>query len=304
MKRIRRYRWLLVVGMAFAFYKSGAQGIFAYRAMVDTIRKDAFYQVRLTPEIIAKCKADLADLRLLGPGDRFVSYVLKDCRAGTNEEKEWLPVPGAVMTQKDSSDKHSYIDLRFSEAYEIDRLAFVIRDPVFYKRDAVVFAEGAAAAEWMSVTSITLAPGATLLNIPSVKTGRLRIDITNADNAPLVINEVAGFQASRCLLAYLKAGSGYQVLAGNAQAVAPEYDLKYFTDSLTATPPILFPGLLQQATFVNNQAAAPVTGTKARSGKQADLLLWSILLAILILLVYFSVRMVKAITQKERHDRI
>ncbi|HLZ87118.1 MAG TPA: hypothetical protein VKQ52_07760 [Puia sp.] len=304
MRKKGRYRWLPAVLLVFVCCRAGAQGVFAWRATADTVSRDGFYQILLTPEVVAKCRADLGDLRILGPGNRFVSYVLKDSWEGATAEKDRLTIPGAVMAQKDSSDQHSYVDLRFPEAYEVDWLSFSIRDPVFYKRAAEVFAEGANGAGWTRVTSITLAPTAYMVKIPSVKTRRLRVVVANADNAPLVINGAGGFQAARCLLAYLKAGMVYQVLAGNAQAAAPEYDLKYFTDSLTKTPPTLLLGPTEYAAYVNDHPAAPATKAKTVPGGHSGLLLWSILLAILILLIYFSVKMARVITQKEQHDRV
>jgi len=135
---------VLVAGMTLFFCKGGAQGVFAFRARLkDTVSADGFYQILLTPEVVAKCRVDLADVRILGPDNRFVSYVLKNSRAGKKEEEEWLSISGAVFTQKDSSNKHTYVYLRFPEAYEIDWVAFMIRDPTFYKREAKVSAAGA-----------------------------------------------------------------------------------------------------------------------------------------------------------------
>jgi len=209
--------------------------------------------------------------------------------------------------QKDSSNKHSYLDVRFPDAYELDQLSFVIRDPAFYKRDAEVFAQGADTTAWISLTTVTLKPGSKSFPLPMAKTRRLRIDIANADNAPLVVREVAGSQAPRWLVTYLKAGSAYQVLTGDGQAAKPEYDLKDFTDSLTTTPPTLAPGPVQAAVAADQPvqpASTAVASKVAEPAHRGNLVLWGILLAILILLVFFSVRMVKAITQKEQNDRV
>jgi hypothetical protein len=279
-------------------------GSFNWQASLDTIPKEGFYQILLTPEIVAKCSKDnLADLRLITADNRFVSYVSKDSRGIPDTSKGWLSIPAPRLAQKDSNNSHSYLDVRFPDVYEIDRLAFTIRDPVFYKREATLFAGGVNENEWVLVTSITLAPRGSLFLIPSVKTRRLRIVIANADNAPLVVNKIAGYQQARWLIAYLKAGMGYRIVTGNAQAVAPQYDLKYFTDSLTTALPTLVPGVLRQAAVANDQSVPP--SAKTTSGAHSGgLLLWSILLVILILLVYFSVRMVRSITKKEGDDRI
>ena len=309
MKKRNRYRvvaLLLLVMGAVVWEGARAQGVFRWRAPVDTVRKEGFYLVVLTPPLVARCRADLADLRVVGPDGRFVSYVLKDSRANDSLENKWFTISGVVVSQKDSSDKHSYIDVRLPGWYEIDRLGFRVDDPVFYKRTAQVYAEGGKAGEWTSVATITLAPRQSLIGIPSVKTRRLTIDIANADNAPLVIRGLNCIQASRYLVAYLKPGAGYAVVAGNTQATAPEYDLGYFTDSLKTAPPVLMIGLVEPAAVANVQPAMPAApaAPAAHTAQKDGWVLWSILLAILILLVYFTVRMVKAIRQKEQHDRI
>jgi len=292
------------MGLLFIAGGVSGQARFGWKSALDTIRHDGFYRILLTPEIVAKCsRADLGDLRIVGSDKRFVSYVLKDSIGG----KERLAVPGASLVQKDSSDKHSYLDVRFPDAYELDQLSFLIQDPAFYKRDAEVTAQGLDTTEWMLLTTVTLKPGSRSFALPAVKTRRLRIDITNADNAPLVVREVSGAQAPRWLVTYLKAGAAYQVLTGDGHAAKPEYDLKYFTDSLTTMPPTLAAGPVLTAVAADQPseqapvAAAPKAVEPAHSG---NLLLWGILLAILILLVFFSVRMVKSITQKEQNDRV
>ncbi len=312
--------WLMAACMGLAFSQALAQGSFTYKATLDTITKDAFYEIDLPPGLVAKCRSDLADLRILGPAKRFVAYVLKNPSTTGDGEKKYAVLPGAVMVQKDSGNKHSYIDVEYPEAYLIDWMAFVIRSPVYYRRKAQVLAEGACAGEWVSLNEIVLESNTPSVKIGNVKTRRLRIDIANEDNAPLVINEVACFQSSRSLLAYLQAGSVYELLAGDAQATAPDYDLKYFTDSMHGSLKELAPGPPQwldareQAVLAGIQAAGQpafqpadtadrhkaIAGRKDRS----RLLLWASLLAVLLLLVYFSIKMVKAIAQKDTHDRI
>jgi hypothetical protein len=310
MKKRRRYsvRFFVCLSIACAWpgTPAQAQGTFAYRAKFDTVGADGFYQIILTPELVAKCKPDLGDLRILGPDKRFVSYVLKDSRATADTTKDILPIPGAKMVQKDSSNKHSYISVEFSEAYAIDWVGVVIHSPVFYKRRLQILAEGNMG-EWVVITGTDIDPAEKLFRVPAIKTRRLRIDIANADNAPLVIGEIACFQTTRYLLAYLRAGDAYQLFTGNPQAIVPDYDLKYFTDSLKATPLNLSIESIQKIGSQDQPTVITptVTSKDTTAGKNhSGLLLWSCLLAVLLFLVYFSVRMVKAIAKKDAHDRI
>src|ERR1700753_553899 len=100
------------------------------------------------------------------------------------------------MTQKDSTDIHSYLRVVFPEAYEMDYVALVVRSPALFKRKVTIEANG------VTIFEGSVASDQLMFSVASVKTKALRVDIDNADNAPLVINEVACFQASRYLLAY------------------------------------------------------------------------------------------------------
>jgi len=231
-----------------------------------------------------------------------MSYVLREPLVMGTTDSGWLALPAGRLVQKDSSDKHSYLELGWDEAYEIDRVGLTVRDPVFYKREVEIYAEGVHAGEWAYVCRYSLSPGAGYFAIPPVKTRRIRLVIANADNAPLLVREMAGFQAPRFLVSYLRAGEHYALLAGDAQAGAPEYDLKSFTDSLKSQPVTLIPGSMQRAAVADKVAAA--VAKPAAGERSGGLLLWGILLALLILLTFLSVKMVKNITQKERHDRL
>lgn len=301
-----RRGWLLAACIGLVVARAGAQGTFAYRSALDTVGVTGFYRIILSPELIAKCRADLADLRILGADNRFVPYVLTDPSKEKDLKNPRVSVPGR-MSQKDSSNKHSFITLLYPDSYRIGELAFQIRDPVFYKRNAVVYAEGASPGQWLSIANITIDPRHLHFDLPPTKTRQLRIDIANADNAPLVISDAAGFQESVCLLAYLKASSGYQVLAGNAKAIAPEYDLKYFTDSLKEKPADLLVGRLQP---MNDKDQPPGTteipNPKKTAGHKdhSGILLWSIITLVLLLLIYLSVKLARATAQKDANNRL
>lgn len=57
--------------------QSHAWDSFAYKASLDTITRTGWYEITLTPEIVAKCKENLADIRIADPHGQFVPYVLQ-----------------------------------------------------------------------------------------------------------------------------------------------------------------------------------------------------------------------------------
>ncbi len=102
-------------------------------------------------------------------------------------------------------------------------------------------------------------------------------------------------ELNRYVLTYLQPGNGYDLLAGNPGATAPEYDLKYFTDSLSRDPEELTAGPLspirpglEPETKVAPDHSGPV--------------LWIILILVLLSLAFLSIKMANAIRKK--HDRL
>src|SRR5579859_86083 len=82
MKSIKQHRLLplvmgCVAGVAGLILPCRAQFPYAYRANLDTVGRTAFYKIILPPELIAKCKPDLADLRVQDEAGKQIPYVLK-----------------------------------------------------------------------------------------------------------------------------------------------------------------------------------------------------------------------------------
>jgi hypothetical protein len=407
---------------------SQAQDSYAWQASLDTIRQAAFYKIILTPDLVAKCRQDLPDLRIAGRDGKFIPYVLKSdlpvlstdgfkefhilsnrqiqdsttevviekgtpsplnylllvmknssahrtaTLSGSDDRRKWyairehielqeagsdtadhfvqsvafpsssyhyfkmilddkgrLPLfilkagmytrsltngmyqdlPDPAIRQKDSSDKHSYITLSYPEPYRIDKLDLGIQGPALYRRHVRIFETGAegpndtghartavgmtdaaGTAERSLVLEITLDPLNTSFRFPPVKTSRLLIDISNEDNAPLLLQRATSSQLDQYLLAWLQPGSGYRLLAGNAHATAPEYDLKYFADTVSRITDEIRIGQLQP--IANPKNPNPPAGKD-----HSVFLLWSIIAGVLLLLIFLSIQMVKAIPKKD-----
>jgi hypothetical protein len=301
----RRRLFDLVAGCGFmliGLYCHG-QDSFRYRARVDTVGATGFYAIVLSPGVLAKSTAGLTDLRIRDvKNGQFVPYVLKEGAPAAGEDDYQL-LPDPVFRQNDSSDRHSYLELEWPEAYRIERLSLGISTPALYKRMVKVYNEEAGGG-LSEVALISIDPHAGVFRIPVVKTGRLRIDIANADNAPLKIRKISSWQATVYLLSYLQDTSSYEVLTGNGSAIAPEYDLNFFADSMKREARELKTGAILQVkpAFV---AAPPTVGHGGdRAAKRETALLWGCVLVVLLFLIYFSIRMVKAIGKKDANDRL
>jgi hypothetical protein len=208
---------------------------------------------------------------------------------------KYVGVPFPALVQKDSSDKHSYITLQYRDRYRIDKLELLLEGPALFKRHAWIYDLGNAGSRLVAETTLSSSGGP--LSIPAIKTNSLLVDIANQDDKPLVVLAIRTAQLNQYLLAWLAQGSGYSLVAGNAQAVQPEYDLRYFADSLTRDPQEIMAGPVQP---IGSHEPAMVRPGRDRSG----LILWSILAIVLVLLVSLSFKMARAIPKKEHHDRL
>jgi len=400
MKREKLLKGLLLSWMLLVFLRGKAQDFFAYEAPLDTVGQAGFYKVILTPDAVAKCKRDLADLRILDAHGRITPYVLRSdlpirtgesfsefpilpakagadssnevqianwssgsihslllyvhnftvrrnfTLSGSDDRQKWFaikehilwqpsnddsteyfiqridfpasnyhyfkiiqeekgvlpvnilragiatehvaggsyrPTPAPQILQKDSSDHHSYVTLNYGEPYLTDKLELDVVGPRLYKRKARIFSKE----DPYASVSLDIDPIHHTFLLPSFKTRVLILEIDNEDNAPLVVNNIVTSQLERYLLVWLQPGTEYRLLAGNVNAGAPAYDLKYFIDSVRREPGEILPGALQA---VVTPAVLPVKH-KSRSG----VLLWVIISVVLVLLIFLSFRMLKAI---------
>lgn len=403
MKRKKLFNSLLLSGTLLFCIQGNAQNGFAYKASLDTIGKAGFYRILLTPRIIARCKEDLSDLRILDGHGQLTPYVLKSdfpslngesfiefpvipgdsagevrisnwsggaihsllvyinnngvwrnwTLSGSDDGKKWfvirehiqvgpttddntdhtivtmdfpvssyryfkitqedkgvLPLhiyragirthqagsrryretPAPLISQKDSSNHHSYVTLTFTEPYLVEHLDLEIREPKLYKRKARLLVKE----DPYRDDRLSIDPASHAFEIPSIKVRTITLDIDNEDNTPLVIRKVETSQLERYLLTWLEPGVSYQLLVGNIQAQAPRYDLKYFVDTVSREPAELVPGVLEVASL----PAAPPPVVKDRSG----VWLWGIILAVLALLVFFSLKMLKAIPGNQQKE--
>jgi hypothetical protein len=289
-----------------------AQPVVRATALVDSISNSGFYRIVLPPQFVAKCKSDLSDLRILKPDAGEVPYVMVT-KLDDRVNAVYLPIPDPIIRRRDSSNKHSYYWLQYEDEYRIDRLSLIVSDPVLYKREVRILAFKDPD-DLIPVISVSINPHDTAFRLPAVKARTLVIDIANGDNPPLTIDHVASAQSEIYLLTYLLCIShyGYKLYSGLGDHGPPDYDLHFFTDSLRRHPrdlglkPIVMesePGTGRQDSTLQRLA---MTSSKSSipSNRRSGLLLWVSLFIVLIILTYFSIRMVKAIGKKDTHDRL
>jgi len=199
-------------------------------------------------------------------------------KAGVYEQSlrtgKYGPVPAPLLTQKDSSDKFSYVWLQFANHYFIDKLVLQLKGPRFYNRAVDIYAGRAG----LQQGSFTISSGKEAILPVNVKTDRLLLKIRNDDNPALQIDTATAFQLNRYLLTYLEKATAYQLLFADSAASSPVYDLENFKDSIAGNAMALnYSSIEKNITQVKN------TEQKKNDGK---ILIWlAIGLAVVVLLL-------------------
>lgn len=270
-------------------------------AALDTVKSPGIYRIVLPPEIVSRCLPDLSDLRIIDGEGKEAPYVL---RIGGNDPLNAgpLPIPDPKIRHWDSSNRHSYFVLTYEDSYRIDRLSLVINRPPLYRRTAVVF-DVPEARDRLRLATFNIDPADSVFMLPPVRTGRLLIDVANGDDEPLGLARVASFQSGICLLAYLQPQRRYRLVPNmsNAGDKPPQYDLRYFTDTVRSPVTI---GMGPLTAVSGAGLPAPFRTAQKTSGGRNTLLLWAIVVVILALLLYVSVRMVRALDKRKQDDRL
>lgn len=179
-------------------------------------------------------------------------------------QPEYEPNPATQLVQKDSSNGRSYISIKNSEPYVVNRLELAVNGPRFFKRSVNVYVSSKVQDTeryLFQVASYDLSQPAAMLNIPECKAGYLLLEITNNDDPPLLATKVSTYAIAQQLVAWLDKDKAYQIYAGNDTLTPPMYDLSQFRDSIPALLPIatinqlakIEPAALPIATKTSNQ---------------------------------------------------
>ena len=295
----RKYRnsgWL-AIALLLTSARSDAQFQPTTTVAVDSVPKAGIYRIVLPPSFVARCRTDLSDLRIFDEGSatKETPYVLRtELQDPLNAG--YQPIPDPKIVEKDSSNHHSYYNLKYNDGYRMDRLSFVIRSPALYKRMALLMSNDN---EQIGVqASISIDPRDTVIHLRPMKGDNLIIDVDNEDNEPLAITRVATAQAGIYLLTYLEPQHSYALMAGDPAVAAPEYDLHYFTDSTRMSPVTIGLGPIERIEWrVKNVKRNPPLEQANRKSRQV--LLWSLVVSILLFLLYVSIKLARAVNKKE-----
>lgn len=199
----------------------------------------------------------------------------------------YTPIPGLRFTRADSN-KTTFITIKLNDNYQVNKLHLNITAPKYFKRNVTIYQvingykEAILEAELNSIKNNDL--------LFAAKTTELQLQIGNGDNQPLVINGINVYQSNEYIISYLDGKQNYHLLAGDSTAQAPEYDLKFFADSIKAN----IPAINHQAIVKNIVASAE----KPKAAKDYTALIWLAIIAAVGMLLLLTLKMVKEVGKK------
>lgn len=162
-------------------------------------------------------------------------------------------IPNLSFSQRDSSDKSTYIHLIRSTDARFDKLTISIKAFTPFRRLAEIGqfhtrkSKRGRTNRWFEVIrSVELSStDSNVVYLPGLKAKDLYVVIANDDSPPLVIQDVRAYQLTTYLLASLTAGQRYQLHFSSDNVVAPIYDQTPFKTVNPSNQPVVSVGNLQ-----------------------------------------------------------
>lgn len=204
-----------------------------------------------------------------------------------------LLVPENLKISQVKELRETHIDFNLQQAVPVSDIKinadenFDYYRPVIiqYAYDSTMFQNGTKY-YYTTLTSGTLnSLGENDFAISSAVMQRMRIVIKNYDNQPLTISSVEVKSPVYELYARFTQKAAYYLVYGNSKATFPQYDLEQFQEKIPENPPALEPGKEIAIVHQPDQPEAPLFVSK--------FWLWTIMLAIMLQLGWFSISMIK-----------
>jgi hypothetical protein len=214
-------------------------------------------------------------------------------------ENKLLPNPVTLLEQKDSG-KTSYIKVTQQKQYHFEYLNIGVRGVRYFYRQLDVYIPASATHSYdhpgRLVQSFTISNNSTLqFNLPLSNARIFYLAIRNEDNLPLTVTEVKTSYNYLFLNTYLEKGSGYKLISGNLTATAPNYDLARLTAPDAGNIPFLSTGPI---------AAVQEISPDIMELKKNKWILWACLALVLLILLFFTSKMLNEVKKIKQDDRL
>lgn len=194
------------------------------------------------------------------------------------------------------SEKKTRITISFDEPIVVNQIAFTIKEPAYFKRNARILIPEIIKRKRKTRTvlneynsfELSSAASNTIEDL-SILENEFIIEIDNNDNQPLVISSVKIYQAPVHLLTYLKKGESYTIKAGNDELTAANYDIGDL-DKLPKDIPLVTMQSVQKL----------IAAKSSESSNSNSWIMWVCIIAGALIVLYFCISMVKDMKDKEK----
>jgi hypothetical protein len=213
-------------------------------------------------------------------------------KAGMYTEKmtegKYQPVAIKSISQKDSSNKNTYVELLLDAPHFIHKLSIQPVGSKYFNRQLEIRSGQGEAVAYGTVFRLS-SNGSSAFPLNNIKTNKITLIIHNEDNPPLKIQEIYGWQLNQYLLTYLDANKQYSIRFGDSTAKAPVYDLTFFKDSIPSVLPALNYGAIEKTTF------SPPESKPANWNKTW---MWLAIIIAALVLLFFTIQLARQINNK------
>ncbi|MGH1364586.1 MAG: DUF3999 family protein [Calditrichia bacterium] len=199
----------------------------------------------------------------------------------------------SMERSEDKVRKQTIVNIALSSRVPATRLKIDIQDDFDYYRPITieyladsVKTEKGWKYSWRSLTSGTLTsiePNNFYFN--HILFRKLRIHISNQDNQPLSIGSVSVTGPVYDLIVRFTESAAYHLTYGNAKATRPQYDIARFKENVPQDVSEVTLGVERELAKASNPEVEPLFGN--------PLWLWGIMLVVIGLLGWFSLKMLK-----------
>ncbi|MFT3740183.1 MAG: hypothetical protein QM786_15650 [Breznakibacter sp.] len=206
----------------------------------------------------------------------------------------YVPLNATWVQADSAAARTSWLSVAFDGFMVVDNVKLEVVSPALYLRQANVYA-GDDEKRLDFVATVELKSDRPIdIELPSVRTAKLVLEVFNHDNPPLKISRAEAFMLKRHCVAQLTGGETYHLRFGDAKRQMPHYDIAYFRGQVPANATeIAHLGIEREA-----DRPSPPTPWYADSR-----VIWGAILSVVALLGYLTWTMVKRPPQSPPTER-
>lgn len=206
--------------------------------------------------------------------------------------------PFSLIDKSKKNSRTSVYELVLKEAARINSISISVKSDFDFYRPITFsqLTDSIQTETGMKYTYQTLASGTlssfepNTFNFSAITATRMKLQIENGDNQQLEIGEITANGFVHELIArFTNKNADYYLAYGNSKATEPRYDIARFTDSI--------PTNLAQLNLGNSTLISKKNNKKSLSLFESQRWLWAVLIVIIALLGWFSLKMMRGKTE-------